>query len=142
MLFWDASALLPLLVEEARTTDARRLLRGDDSIVVWWGTAVECAAALARIEREGRLAAAVQRSRNALQQLRSDWLEVLPGESVREAAMRAVNRHPLKSADALQLGAALQWVEGRPVGEGFCTFDGRLAEAARREGFSLPLAES
>jgi len=37
----------------------------------------------------------------------------------------------------LQLGAALVWARGRPEGHGFFTFDERLADAARQEGFHL-----
>lgn len=33
MRFWDSSAIVPLLVEEERTLDARRLLSEDQSIL-------------------------------------------------------------------------------------------------------------
>jgi hypothetical protein len=49
--------------------------------------------------------------------------------------------HPLRAADALQLAAALVWVEEQPHGEGFVSLDGRLRDAAAREGFTLVPAE-
>jgi hypothetical protein len=48
-----------------------------------------------------------------------------------------VGAHPLRAADALQLGAALVWCEEQSHGEVFVCLDARLREAARREGFSL-----
>jgi predicted nucleic acid-binding protein len=45
--------------------------------------------------------------------------------------------HLLAAADALHLAAALVAFEERTQGVGFVTFDGRLAEAASREGFEV-----
>jgi hypothetical protein len=70
--------------------------------------------------------------------LRSGWHEILPGDAVRAQALRALRIHPLRSADALQLAAAMTWAGGKPLGHGFCTLDERLA-AARGEGFELRL---
>jgi predicted nucleic acid-binding protein len=69
--------------------------------------------------------------------------EVLAGEEVREHAGRLFLRHRLRTADALQLGAALTWARGRPRRHRIATLDQRLAEAARGEGFGLvlPLGE-
>lgn len=47
-----------------------------------------------------------------------------------------------RSADALQLGAALVACEERPAGIGLVTLDTQLASAAAREGFTvLPKAK-
>jgi hypothetical protein len=43
----------------------------------------------------------------------------------------------LRSADALQLGAALVSADSNPDGLPFVTFDERLAIAAEKEGFSV-----
>jgi len=43
----------------------------------------------------------------------------------------------LKSADALQLGAALTWAQGSSEDSIFLTLDRRLARAAESEGFDL-----
>ncbi|MCE7960365.1 MAG: PIN domain-containing protein, partial [Acidobacteria bacterium ACB2] len=39
MRFWDASAIVPLLVSQASTERVRRLYREDPAVVVWWATA-------------------------------------------------------------------------------------------------------
>lgn len=57
-MFWDTSAIVPLLVDEPVTTAVRDRARSGPGMVVWWGTSVECASAIARLEREHALDAA------------------------------------------------------------------------------------
>ena len=45
MRFWDASAVVPLCVEEESTQPMRDLLATDADVAIWWGTPVEAAAA-------------------------------------------------------------------------------------------------
>lgn len=140
MIFWDTSALVPLLVDEELSPRVTALARGDDSLVVWWASPVECTSALARREREGRLTGAqVDSAREILAALRSSWAEVLASPEVRARAERLLLRHPLRAADALQLGAALTWAGGAPTSHAFACVDERLRAAARGEGFKLPL---
>ena len=135
MKFWDSSALVPLLLQQPQTKRVRHLLAEDDELVVWWGSAVECASAIAQLHRDGHLSAAAERdARSLLNVLRKSWFEVQPGDAVREQAMRLLRVHALRAADALQLAAALEWAGAPPEG-GFVTFDDRLLEAAQREGF-------
>lgn len=135
MKFWDSSALVPLLLQQPQTKRVRHLLEEDDELVVWWGSAVECASAIARLHRDGHLSAAAERdARSLLDVLRKSWFEVQPGDAVREQAMRLLRVHSLRAADALQLAAALEWAGAPPEG-GFVTCDDRLLEAAQREGF-------
>lgn len=63
--------------------------------------------------------------------------EVRPSDEVRARAMRLLSIHPLRAADALQLAAALVWCRERTAGAGFVCLDGRLREAAGREGFEV-----
>jgi hypothetical protein len=51
--------------------------------------------------------------------------------------MRLVATHPIRAADAMQLGAALVAVSDRPAGHDFVCGDARLASAAAREGFRV-----
>ena len=135
MRFWDASALVPLILDQPRTARARELLGEDKELVVWWGSMVECASAIARLHRDGVLTVAEEaRARALLLSLRSSWFEVQPGDAVREQALRVLRMHPLRSADALQLAAALEWAGSPPDGI-FISFDERLSAAAQREGF-------
>ncbi len=138
MKFWDSSALVPLLVEEEVSAAVRAAYLEEDAVLTWWGTRVECASAIARLEREGRLTAtetAVTLSR--LRALAAAWYEVDPGETLREIAERLLRVHPLRAADALQLAAAHVGSEGRPSTLDLVCLDERLAIAAQREGFSL-----
>jgi len=140
--FWDSSALIPLLLQQPRSGTARALLDQDGEMVVWWGSAVECASAVVRLRREGHLTASdEQDARKLLEMLRASWFEIQPGDAVREQALRLLRLHPLRAAEALQLAAALEWTGSPPEG-GFVTFDDRLGEAAQREGFSLPDPEA
>ena len=133
MRFWDSSAIVPMLVIEETTPAAQALLAEDASMVVWWGTRLECASALARAERAG---VHVQPARERLDLLAATWAEVEATEPLRRAATRLLRVHPLRAADALQLAAAVIWSEGAP-GLPFVTLDDRLAEAADREGFRV-----
>ena len=53
MRFWDASALVPLVVDQPASARVKALLQEDRALVVWWGSVVECWAAFARLRREG-----------------------------------------------------------------------------------------
>jgi predicted nucleic acid-binding protein len=136
--FWDASAIVPLLVAEPTTRRVQALAKRDPDMLVWWGSEVECASALTRLER----AAALDAKRGALasdrlRQLANGWHEIEPSEIVRESAMRFLRVHPLRAADALQLAAAFIAAERRPASLQIVTLDQRLADAARKEGFAL-----
>lgn len=138
MRFWDSSALVPLVLKQPRTDRARRLLEEDPEPVVWWGSAVECASAIARVYRDGHLTPREEQDARALlDALRVSWFEVQPGDGLREQALRLLRLHPLRAADALQLAAALEWA-GSPVAGAFVTFDERLRDSAQREGFVTP----
>lgn len=141
MRFWDSSALVPLLVAEAASTQLADLLHQDSGVVVWWAARVECISALRRREREGPLTAAdYRRSSGLLDDLSESWSEVLPTRNVRVLAERALAVHPLRAADAFQLAAAQAWSQGDPSGAPFVCLDERLRDVAAREGFSpLPL---
>ena len=138
MKFWDASAVVPLLVAESETTAMLSLATTDPEMLVWWATEVECASAVARLERDGALREPVAAEVfDRLRQLALSWHEVEPGDAVREAAVRFLRVHQLRAADALQLAAAFVASEGRPSSLGLITLDDRLASAARREGFTV-----
>ncbi|MDH3402715.1 MAG: type II toxin-antitoxin system VapC family toxin [Acidobacteriota bacterium] len=138
MIFWDSSAIVPLLVEEPATQTVHDIVRRDPAIVVWWATRVECTSALSRLEREDRLPVdTVDAARDRLAELARSWTEVLPTDDVRSQAARLLLRHALRAADALQLAAALAWGGAEPERHELCTFDERLSIAARGEGFRL-----
>jgi hypothetical protein len=136
--FWDTSAVVPLLVREPLSRSVRAVARSDSSVVVWWSTRTECISALARRHREGALdRSAVAASRRVLEELASAWTEILPSEALRQRVERLLGVHALRSADAFQLAAALLWSRGQTASHAVVSFDERLREAARREGFAL-----
>lgn len=83
---------------------------------------------------------AIADAREALDRLEAlahTWHEVLPVESVRRASLRLLRVHALAAADALQLAGAIAASDDRPDTLPFMTLDGRLADAASREGFPV-----
>jgi predicted nucleic acid-binding protein len=129
---------VPLLVEEAVTESLCELYLQEEGIVVWWGTPVECASALARLEREERLSPrGTTRALQRLDQLARGWHRIEPVEPLQRLATRLLRVHPLRAADALQLAAALLASEGRPAALGFVCLDDRLTVSAQREGFAV-----
>jgi len=138
MKFWDASAIVLLLMTEATTKTLQGIAAADTAMLVWWATQVECSSAIARLERDGALEPpAVIEAFNRLAHLAEGWHEVDPSDVVREAAVRFLRVHPLRAADALQLAAAFVAAERRPSSLELVTLDDRLAAAARKEGFLL-----
>ena len=138
MKFWDASAIVPLLVAESTTQRVQALARRDPDMLVWWGSQVECVSALARLDRARALdPTAMAIASGLLTELADGWHEIEPSEIVRENAARFLRVHPLRAADALQLAAAFIAAERRPATLELVTLDDRLADAARREGFVL-----
>jgi predicted nucleic acid-binding protein len=136
--FWDTSAIVPLLVDEDHTRGTTAELELDPSMLVWWGTIMECVSAVARRERQGNddakdISTALQR----LAGLSAAWEEVQPAARLRQTAERLLRVHPLRAADALQLAAAIAAADGDPRSLPFVTLDARLARAAEREGFPV-----
>jgi len=136
MRFWDSSAIVPLCLRESNTGIMKSLLDKDEDMVVWWATHAECLSALMRRQREGTLAAeAEQKASSVLRVLAAGWSEVQPTEILRRRAERLIAVHPLRSADAFQLAAALVWAQDSPQGLEVVCLDRNLREAASKEGF-------
>ena len=143
MRFWDSSAVVPLLVSEDQSARALELLRLDPVGIVWALSPVEVHSALVRRRRDGSLATPdFAASRNRAKLFFSAMAQVVALEQVAERAVRVLDLHPLRAADALQLAAALVASRERPQDLPFVTLDERLAEAAEREGFPLVSPES
>lgn len=141
MKYWDTTAVVPLLVEETSSPAIRDAYARDPGIVTWWGTVLECTAALARRERQDPTGIAAATDR--LASLARQWQEVAAVEVVRTTAARLQRTHPLRTGDALQLAAAIVAADGDPRTLPFVTLDERLTLAADKEGFPVvvPRAE-
>jgi predicted nucleic acid-binding protein len=93
---------------------------------------------LTRLERMGEIdhdefLAGKQRA----QALSAIWDSVSPSATISTQACLLLELYPLRSADALQLSAAIKYFGHAPRGNVFITADQRLADAARQSGFSV-----
>ena len=138
MRFWDASALLPLLVQERATEIAARLLRTDPDIIVAWTATIECASACVRRHRE-RVASDLQLAGalNRLRELSAHWNVAEPTTALRTVAERLVARHSIRTGDAIQVASATLAADGGSTPMEFVCFDRRLALAATTEGLRV-----
>ena len=138
MRYWDASALVPLIIEEPSTELVRGWLEADSGVVTWVWTRVEITGAVERRARAGALSRAQRRQvLDRLNEFASTWDEVIEVLAVRSRASLLLARHPLRAADAGQLGAALLLQD--QLGGGslpFACLDDRLSGAAELEGLT------
>ncbi|MDP3296400.1 MAG: type II toxin-antitoxin system VapC family toxin [Thermodesulfovibrionia bacterium] len=97
MKFWDASAVIPLCIEEPQTKIVQDIAKKDNALVVWWGSLVECYSAFARLYREGSLKYQEEEQvREVLFSLASVWTEIEPSEDIRDIAVRLLLNHSFK----------------------------------------------
>lgn len=89
------SAIVPLVVAEASTESVQAIAEEDPVMCVWWGTEIDCASAVARLEREDSLtAAATMDALRRLDLLAEAWNEVQPVAALRGSARRLLRVHP------------------------------------------------
>ncbi|MDP9199062.1 MAG: PIN domain-containing protein [Pseudomonadota bacterium] len=137
MKFWDASAIVPLILSDSAVNAG---IGADDKspMCVWWATIVEAVSAITRRERAGALTGEqVQHCLDRLRELSMGWMEVPPSDALRDSAQRLLRIHALRAADSLQLAAALATADGRARSVEFVCCDLRLSEAASREGLTV-----
>ena len=138
MRYWDSSALVALHVEQAATAGVRDLYATDPGVLTWALSDVEVRSGIVRLGREGAMDASEVQT--AIVRIEAFWEgvhEVSVLEAVKPRAKRLLGVHPLKAADAMQLGAALAAVYDAPLGWEFVCLDRGLAAAAQREGFTV-----
>ena len=138
MRYWDASAIVPLVVAEPETDRARGWLTEDEHVVTWAWTLTEIAGAVERRAREGSLSRPQRREAlDRIDSLAQSWDEVTDVLAVRSRANALLARHPLRAADAGQLGAALLVQEQLAGTLSFVCLDQRLSLAAERESLRV-----
>jgi predicted nucleic acid-binding protein len=137
--FLDSTAFVKLFVQEAGTDAIIRLMEAteDNRKLISAGTPLEVYAALRRRERTGGIAHEDgEAARNILRIEAARMVQQPLNPAVLEAARQVLDRHELRSAEALQLGAAVvarEMFQG--MGVVFVSADPRLLEAARGEHF-------
>ena len=138
MRYWDASALVPLVVAESDSERVRGWLAEDDHVVTWVWTRTEITSAIERRTREGSLSRPQRREvLDRLGALADGWDEVTDVLAVRSRADALLARHALRAADAGQLGAALLVQEQLAGALTFVCRDQRLLTAADVEGLRI-----
>jgi len=137
--FLDSTAFVKLFVQEAGTEAIIRLMEAteDNRKLISAGTPLEVYAALKRRERAGAIAPEdAEAARNILRVEAARMVQQPLNPAVLEAARQVLDRHELRSAEALQLGAA---VVTREMFQGieivFVSADQRLLDAAKEEHF-------
>ena len=135
LAFWDSSALVKLLVEEAGTDLAVALWDGSAGVVASRLVVPEVSAALASAERGGRIKRADARIAG------DEWRRYLVALDVVEVSAEIADHaaglaagHPLSGADAVHLATALALRESELV---LATWDRPLAAVALAEGLAV-----
>ncbi len=136
MKFWDSSALVALLVKEKETRYCLKTLSDDQEMLVWCLSKVEVISALCRRLRDGAFGEEeFQKAKGHLNDLIERAYEVQAFEKVRARALRLLEVHPLRAADACQLAAVLVATQEDPHRLAMVCFDQNLKNAALKEGF-------
>jgi len=141
LIFWDSSAIVPLLVNEPKTQEAHQFLQDDRTMMVWCITYLEATSALnRRLRSDGIHFGHFRAGEERLKKLAASWDQILFSDRLTQLAVRILRTHPLRTADALQLAAALIAGGNDPSQINFLCYDDRLNEAAAREGLTLMAA--
>jgi predicted nucleic acid-binding protein len=138
MKFWDTSALIPLFVEEQESEYCLKTLGEDREMLIWCLSRVEAISALCRKLRDQDFSNVdFQKAKKLLNTYIDLASEVISIERVKNRAVRLLEVHPLRAADACQLAAALVATQEEPDRLEMVCFDDRLIQAAVKEGFTV-----
>ena len=135
--YFDASALVKLLVDEAGSEDTATLWDGADLLVSSRLAHPEVCAALAAARRAARIQPVHEaESRAWWRDLSSSLHLVELSDEVSSLAGELTEAHPLGGADAIHLASALA-LGLSPAELVLATWDRRLAAGARAEGLGV-----
>ena len=138
MRFWDSSAIIPLLVLEEESEYCISAFQTDNEIMVWTMSKVEVFSALCRRFRENAFNEdAFESAKKRMNDLFDTTFEIVSISKVKERALRLLQVHHLRAADALQLASVLVATQEDPSKLPIICFDSRLKLAAKREGFTV-----
>lgn len=135
LAYFDASALVKLVVDEDGSDLAARIWDGCDAALSSRLAHVEVCAALAAARRNADLSPSGLRS--ALAGFDTFWRAVRPVELTEQVQLQAGQRvrdHALRGADAIHLASALAVGDRQLL---MAVWDRRLAAAARASGLAV-----
>ena len=137
LAYFDASALVKLVIEEPGSDLAAALWDGADAVVTSRVAHAEIRAALAAAHRGSRIdAGGLQVAADAWMTLRSGLRMIELTRAVEDHAGELTGRHALNGFDAIHLASALTLAEAAPI---VATWDARLLRGAQAEGLrTLP----
>ena len=137
--YFDASALVKLVVEEPGSSEAARLWDGADALFASRVAHPEVRAALAAARRARRLdEAGARAATEAWEELAPALRRVELTAEVEALAGDLADEHGLSGFDAVHLASALVVGAAAPVV--LATWDQRLARAAKEQGLATLLA--
>ena len=140
-VYLDTSALIKLYIEEEGTERVFGLTDDLDGvrIIIPDIAPLEARSAVRRRQREGDVSGVdADRILNRMEDDGSSLFLVQPSTSaVLEEAARLIDRHPLRTYDALQLAGCLVTRDSVPGPLTFVCADVRLCEAAGQEGLTV-----
>lgn len=134
-VFLDTSALVKRYIDEPGSDAVAAVLAEAESLTVSALCLPECVSAFQRLVRDGQLTSQQYEQLKATMLLDlSDVVVCHVVPEVVDLAIDCLERHPLRTLDAMQLGSA------RAVAPDlFVTGDRRQAEAARGEGLEVTI---
>ena len=138
MIYWDTSALVKQFLAEVGTAEVLGLRTQDLPHATSMITYSETFSALRRRARERFLSAA--RYRTAIDLFKRDWpafVRVQLDEEIIMLSAKLIERHPLRTLDAIHLASVLQLQQ--LVGEPslFVSSDSQLLQAATAENVTV-----
>ena len=139
-VYLDTSAFIKRYIEEEGTARVIALTEdgGSAQVIILDVALLESRSAVRRREREGDISDAD--ADRILKQIEEDASSILlqPSTSaVMEEAARLIDRHPLRTYDALQLAGCLVARRGAAEPLTFVCADARLCKAASAEGLTV-----
>ncbi len=132
-VFLDTSALVKRYVEEPGSDAVAEILAGAEELVVSSLCVPECVSAFRRMVRDGQVTSTEYEGlkEHVLVDLGDATICHLVPE-VLQLAVECLERHPLRTLDALQLACARATLPDL-----FATADRKQGQAARAEGFAV-----
>lgn len=133
-VYWDASAVVSILVRDRFTGQAQRALRRKDVHLLSSLAMAEVDAVIARMAREKHITA--RQAGSAADTIREGVWQLVWSHPASADLARLSREHPLRGADLWHLANALG-LRDELSDVVMLSFDERLASAARAEGLGV-----